>query len=130
MEIAALVLIGLVAVVLIVFSALMFYENEDIFLGFAFTILSVFCLVFFSFISRDVLRDGSPKLDIQAGEYKVAFVYQAGDNVSVGVESVFDKKELLNLYQFKKEAFNGQVRTDAKKLIVLESGDFKQLKLE
>jgi hypothetical protein len=77
------------------------------------------------------LPTGAPKTNIGAGEHKVAFVYVAGDNVSVGVEYPdIDKKDRLFLYQFNKKAFDGGMKKDARKLIVIESGDFKKLRLE
>ena len=79
-----------------------------------------------------VFTRGDPTTYIRAGEYKVAFVHQARDNVSVGVESVSgsDKVEHLNLYQFKKNAFEGDIKANATKLVVIEAGSFKKLRLE
>jgi len=79
------------------------------------------------------LPTGAPAVNIGAGEYQVAFVYVAGDNVNVGVEresSRLDEGLYLFLYQFSKDAFDGEIRADATKLVVIESGNFKKLQLE
>lgn len=69
---------------------------------------------------------------IDPGTYKVAFVYVAGDNVNVAIES---KKSTISLEeihyrQFKKNAFEGLLNPNAKKLIVVQTGSFKKLRLE
>ena len=77
--------------------------------------------------------NGIPAANIDAGEYQVAFVYVAGDNVNVGVEeefNLFGEGLHLFLYQFSKDAFEGEIRKDATKLVVIESGDFKKLQLK
>ena len=79
------------------------------------------------------LRTGSPAVSIDAGEYQVDFVYVAGDKVSVGIEREdinFGEGLHLFLYQFSRNAFEGGIREDAKKLVVVESGEFKKLRLE
>ena len=75
-------------------------------------------------------EQGSPANNIASGEYKVAFIYPAGDNIAVGLEIKKEGKEHLYLYQFPKSAFEGSIPTNAKKLTVTESGDnFKKLEL-
>jgi len=79
------------------------------------------------------LAYGQPRTEIAAGPYKVGFVYEAGDRVSVGIEKEDEKgsgqREHLFFYQFPAGAFAGPVDTAAKKLVVTESGGFKKLEL-
>lgn len=96
--------------------------------------ISVIGLVFLGFATFDLaprtLPTGAPIVNIDAGEYQVASVYVAGDNISVGVEkesSRFGEGLHLFFYQFSKDAFDGEIRQDATKLVVIESGDFKKL---
>lgn len=81
------------------------------------------------------LCTGRPASRIDKGEYKVAFVYVAGENVNIGIEKNIgegkDKSEELFLYQFPKSDFgNGPVNIRAKKLVVVEPGEFRKLMLE
>lgn len=64
--------------------------------------------------------------------YKVAFVYVAGDNVNVAVEFKDEmwSSERIRYHQFKKDAFDGVLNPNAKKLIVVQAGSFKKLRLE
>jgi hypothetical protein len=86
---------------------------------------------------------GQPRTEIAVGTYKVGFVYEAGENVSVGIEkeesglvvtaySQINRgpTEHLLLYQFPKSAFAGLVRANAKSLVVTEGGGFKKLELQ
>ena len=76
---------------------------------------------------------GLPLHNIDSGTYKVAFVYVAGENVNVAVEWKTDAKvvsEGIYYYQFKKDAFEGNLNLNAKKLVVVQSGSFKKLRLE
>lgn len=75
---------------------------------------------------------GLPLSDIDPGTYKVGFVYVAGDSVNIAVEwkrSEIAAEEICH-YQFKKDAFEGVVNTNGKKLVVVQSGSFKKLRLE
>jgi uncharacterized membrane protein YfcA len=72
---------------------------------------------------------------IEAGTYKVAFVYVAGENVNVALEMKVNKdsdlsREYIRYYQFKVDAFDGTPNSNAKKLVVIETGSFKKLRLE
>ena len=129
MEIVGLFVLGLAAVFLIVLAA---SNSKDALLYGLWAILGLVVLCLFTFVAAEVLKDGSPVLDIKAGQYKVAFVYEAEGNVSIGIESMTTREvgEHLHLYQFKKEVFDGQIITEATVLKVIESGDFKKLKLE
>ena len=139
MGITTLIVLGMVVAFLWVLSGLLIRDGREGF-GFIFFIFGVAELVLFSSVSSYVLRDGSPKLDIKAGEYKVAFVYEVGERVSVGVEkeqSFFDgvlseikEEKRLFLYQFLRDAFEGDINHNAKKLVVVETGEFKKLRLE
>jgi hypothetical protein len=100
-------------------------------------LLGVILLVVFGWWYGQIFKDGSPVSDISPGVYRVGFVYQAGDYVSVGVEKALDKsekRESLFLYQFPKKDFEGEVKTGAKKLVAykLTTGDgtFNKYKLE
>lgn len=81
---------------------------------------------------------GSPIIVIKPGTYKVAFVYQAGENVSLGIEKPKGNKvvetEELYLYQFPKKDFEGEIKTGAKKLVATKlitgEGTFNRYKLE
>ncbi len=79
------------------------------------------------------IHTGSPALSIYAGEYQVAFVHIAGDNVSLGIQKEDDRFGdglHLFLYQFPRNGFEGDIRGNATKLVVTESGEFKKLRLE
>lgn len=109
------------------------YEKElESVLGFVGLIGGVFLLIMATFVIVPLeLPSGLPKTGIKAGEYKVAFVYVAGENVNLGIEGVYDENERLYLYQFPKSAFDsGLMNTQAKKLVVVESGGFRKLVLE
>lgn len=78
---------------------------------------------------------GFPKTGIDPGIYKVGFIYQAGGNVSVGIEKEDGEKiEHLFLYQFPAPDFDGEIKPGAKKLVAykLTTGDgiFNKYKLE
>ncbi len=83
---------------------------------------------------RSVLNDGSPITKIAPGAYQVGFVYQAGDNVSVGIETREEKEDRLFFCQFPAKDFEGEIRAGAKKLtaykLVTGSGIFNKYKLE
>ncbi|MDO8496132.1 MAG: hypothetical protein Q7S43_01620 [bacterium] len=127
MEIVGLVCLGLGAIIFIVLAV----SNSDVFMRVIASLIVLCFFMIFAIVAGEVLKDGSPVLDIKAGQYKVAFVYQAGGNVSIGIELIdIHKQERLYCYQFKGEVFDGQIRTEATILTVIESGDFKKLKLE
>lgn len=74
---------------------------------------------------------GYPVTDIEQGQYKVVFVYEAGDNVSLGIQTTDDKKQdHLMYYQFPKNAFVGQITSNITELVVVKSGSFKKLELK
>lgn len=76
---------------------------------------------------------GFPLRNIKQGTYKVAFVYVADENVNVAIEWKTDAKdavEKIYYYQFKKDAFEGILNSNSKKLVVVETGNFKKLRLE
>ena len=54
--------------------------------GVGFIICGAIFLVFFAFDASQAIRSGLPMVDINSGQYKVGFVYQAGNKVSLGVE--------------------------------------------
>lgn len=100
--------------------------------GFAISVFGVLSLVLATFAGvPQELPSGLPKTSINTGEYKVAFVYVAGENVNLGVEQKYGEKECLYLYQFPKSAFDSDsMNTQAKKLVVVESGNFRKLVLK
>ncbi len=79
-------------------------------------------------------KDGSPATEISPGIYKIGFVYQAGDNVNLGVEKQYDKAEDLHLYRFPAKDFEGGVKIGAKKLVAYKlitgDGTFDKYRLE
>lgn len=95
-------------------------------------VLGTFFIAITTFIAIPLkLPSGLPETSIDAGEYKVAFVYAAGENVNVGIEKKDGENERLYLYQFPKSAFDsGSMNTQAKKLVVVESGNFRKLVLK
>lgn len=133
MDLFWLVLMGVIVVVLCMAAGVGIF-GVDTPLGIGICFLGILSLVMFAFMSAQTIRMGYPIIDIDQGTYQVAFVYQAGDNVSLGLETlavVDDKKqERLYFYQFDKKAFEGEISTKAKNLIVIEVGDFKKLRLQ
>ncbi len=75
---------------------------------------------------------GLPRHDIDPGTYKVGFVYMVGENVNVAVEWKAEEKvrEGILHYQFNKEVFEGTLNPNSKKLVVIQNGSFKKLRLE
>lgn len=124
-----LVCAGIWVIIALVLAGMSF-EDKMPGLGFGLCILGGLALIIFAILSAIIIRTGNPIIDISQGKYKLAFVYQAGDNVSLGLEVLVDKEEHLHFYQFKKEAFEGAIPTNAKTLVVIKSGDFKKLRLE
>jgi len=96
--------------------------------------LSIFLLVIAGALliaAPEQLPTGAPKTSISDGEYKVASVYVAGENVNLILEIKYFKAESPFLYQFPLTAFDGgQVNQNGKKLTVVTSGNFRKLKLE
>lgn len=95
---------------------------------------TIFMFVVFSAYSAKTIHTGTPVTHIDAGEYKVAFVYQASAYVSLGIEisdsSSAGATEHIFLYQFPASAFdNTDINLHAKKLTVVKNGDFKKLSL-
>jgi hypothetical protein len=97
----------------------------------------------FAFASRDVLCDGTPTTKIDVGTHKVAFVYRAGGNVTIGIEKMgtFAAErdfEYIHVHQLPLDAFDNKdvflaeqtsVLIKAKSLLVIQNGDFKKLHL-
>lgn len=107
-------------------------KNES--LGYIFVVIGTFFIAGDSFliVPREI-PSGLPMTGIDKGEYKAAFVYVAGENVNVGIEKkdgLENDHERLYLYQFSKSAFDGSINTNAKKLVVVESGSFRKLVLK
>lgn len=129
-----LIVLFVVGLVCLIVGTVFVTKDPEKVLGYAYGILGVIFLAIATFAVAPVsLHTGSPTLSIDAGEYQVAFVYVAGDNVSVGVEREdgrFGEGVHLFLYQFSRNAFEGEVKDNAKKLTVTESGEFKKLRLE
>lgn len=78
-----------------------------------------FCVLFTANVAL-VFDNGSPATRISPGTYKVGCVYQAGENVNIGVEKT--KKEggeRINFYRFPVKEFESEVRVNAKKLTVV-----------
>jgi len=125
------IFISIVIVLALVFSGYLFHNNDPL-LSLVLSSVGVLALmVVIALVAPVELSRGMPKKHISAGGYRVASVYVAGDNVSVWVESMDDDKtEHLIFYQFNKKAFGGEIKIEAKKLVVVESGDFKKLQLE
>lgn len=138
---SGLVSVGLIAVCFLVCAGVLFKSKLPFLrpiLGVAYLIIGILCLCLFAYVSRDILNNGSPVTEITPGTYKVGFVYQAGGNVSIGIEkpkkSPYEKTEQLFLYQFPKKDFEGQIEPQAKKLTAykLVTGDsaFNRYKLK
>ncbi len=110
----------------------------------------IFFLICFGICYSYAYKDGSPLTQISPGVYKVGFVYQAGVNVTVGIEKEGEvievqstvngikkvekyKIEHLFLYQFLMKDFEGDIPLDAHKLvayrIVTNEGTFNRYKL-
>ena len=123
--------VSIVIVLALVFSG-SFFQYGDLALGLALLVSGAGALgVMICLVAPVELSQGMPKKHISVGEYKVASVYVAGDNVGVWVESMDkDKTEHLIFYQFDKKAFGGEIKIEAKKLVVVELRDFKKLQLE
>lgn len=120
---------------LLLFTLGVFFLYEEEFksaAGFAVSVLGVLFLVLVTFGAvPQEWPSGLPKTSINTGEYKVAFVYVAGENVNLGIEQKYGGKEHLSLYQFPKSAFDSDsMNTQAKKLVVVESGNFRKLVLK
>ncbi|OGN04288.1 MAG: hypothetical protein A2831_01125 [Candidatus Yanofskybacteria bacterium RIFCSPHIGHO2_01_FULL_44_17] len=87
-------------------------------------------------VGPDRVRNGLPRTEISAGEFAVAFIYQDGVDISLGLSMINEEttganmERRLRLYQFKKDAFEGEIKNDAKNLVVIETGTFKKLRLE
>lgn len=105
------------------------HELDEMLILFLFGLVSVMMLVF----SPIWNPSGKPVVgNIGPGTYKVAFVYVAGENVNVAVEWKADETSNENIYhyQLKKNAFEGTLNPNAKKLVVVQTGNFKKLHLE
>lgn len=107
------------------------HDENVAFISLVLGVISISLLVAFSPLwnpSCRLLYD-----DIDFGTYKVGFVYVAGENINVAVEwedKGTAKKEHIYHYQFKRDAFEGIPNPNAKKLVVVQSGNFKKLRLE
>ena len=115
-----------------------------------FGLIGLIFIVCFGFCFLNAYEDGSPLTQISPGIYKIGFVYQAGANVTVGIEKEGEAKEVrstvngvekvekykiehLFLYQFPMKDFEGDILPDAHKLvaykIVTDEGMFNRYKL-
>lgn len=124
-------LIGLwlVGLVLFALGILVWSKWGEPFIGLFLTMFSVALLSIGAFVGApSEISTGRPLTVIDGGQYKVAFVYVAGENVNVGIEKNGEgdnKSEHLFLYQFPKSAFDsGSINPKATKLVVVESGRF------
>ena len=74
---------------------------------------------------------GSPKTDIGPGEYRIGFVQEAGNVVSLGVIKQDSQKVDHQVYhQLDRKIFDGAIPEKATKLIVVQIGSFKKLVLK
>ena len=91
------------------------------------------CVMFFIgslLLAQNIIRNGLPVTEIDPGDYKVAFVYVAGENVNLGLELAKGTgPERIYLYQFSRMAFGGEINANAKRLCVIQTGSFKRLEL-
>jgi hypothetical protein len=128
---AGFVLIFTGAIVLLVSGSYSYYIEGSYYETFtAFVLILAFTFLFLGFPDA-----GSPAFAINPGTYKIGFVYQAGESVSLGVEKLkTEKEEGLYLYQFPKKDFEGEIKTSAKKLVATKvttgEGTFNRYKLE
>jgi len=69
---------------------------------------------------------------IDAGEYDVAYVgpSEAGHVDVLALKNGQNAKQPMTYYRFPKDAFDGQVNTEATKLFVVESNGFRKLVLK
>lgn len=144
------VFLSILSTVCFVIGGLILLEGQSInstvfgiiFCLFGFLFLALFILQTHDLGAKEQAAFGQPQTEIAAGSYKVGFVYEAGDRVSVGVEikkvvkessnSIVDSisEEKLYFYQFPKSAFAGEVKRDASRLVVTERSGFKKLELQ
>lgn len=128
------VLLVILAVVLFVACGVL-VENDKEMLGTLCCFLGLF-LVMVLAISPMWNPSGLPLHNIDPGTYKVGFVYVSGENINVAVEWNYGKNhreeivEGMVYYQFHRDAFEGTLNSNAKKLVVVQSGNFKKLRLE
>jgi hypothetical protein len=57
------------------------------------------------------------------GTYKVGYVYIAGENVNLGIETKNETHETIQHYQFPKNIFNGDISNNSKSLVITEVGN-------
>ena len=117
---------------LIVAGILITKGDYDDIIAMACIAMGVFLLGVLIFLAAPQrLPTGAPVTSISAGEYKVASVYVTVENVNLILEINDGLAEKPYFYQFPINAFDGgQVNPTGAKLIVVESGNFKKLKLE
>lgn len=123
--------LGLIVFVCLVISGVYFEKNEES-KGTIFVFMGILAMIILGF-SKVWNPSGLPLNDIGPGTYKIGFVYVAGDNVNVALEWKIGEKgtsEKIYYYQFKKDSFEGTLNSNAQKLIVVQSGNFKKLRLE
>lgn len=109
-----------------------YFERKNYSQGLLCAFLGIFVMALL-FVSLLKNPSGLPLNDIRPGTYKVGSVYVAGDNVNVALELKMGEKgelEKIYFYQFKKNAFEGALDSSAKKLVVIQTGNFKKLRLE
>ena len=110
------------------------YENKkfDFFVAFLWTVGIIFFATATFRLAPEDFPSGLPKTSIDAGTHKVGSMYIAGENVNITIEKsgADGKTERIYLHQFPKSAFEGTLNPNAKKLVVVQSGNFKKLRLE
>ena len=139
MDALLLLFFGLIFVVFIIATWELSHQENP--WAIATAVLGLICFISIIFQSTDVYVTGLPTHEIGVGNYKVAFVYRAGDNVNLGIEKPkpnYKEWEQINFYQFPIGAFDNQevfqkelngVPIKAKSLNVIKNGDFKKLHL-
>ncbi|OGN13428.1 MAG: hypothetical protein A3J47_01585 [Candidatus Yanofskybacteria bacterium RIFCSPHIGHO2_02_FULL_43_22] len=106
-------------------------EDEARWLG-----ISVLGIVFLGFatfgFAPRALPTGAPATSIDAGEHGVAYVgpSEAGHVDVLIFRDGQDSELSMTYYRFPKEAFDGQVNTEATKLVVVKVDGFKKLVLK
>lgn len=130
----------LAGMVLFAIGVYLFFKCEDVSLDFLLGIclllvgaLLVGIVIFVG--APNEIPVGLPARNIVQGEYKVAFVYVAGENINLGIERNInpnnkESKERLYLYQFPKSAFESDINSQAKRLVVVGPNKFKRLVLK
>lgn len=119
-----------VAGMVFLFLSGMFFSEFRFNLGLVFFIAGFVLLLSFGILVGEEAK-GQPLIKISVGAYNVVSVYDEGGRVSLWTEELGDdKKKHLLFYQLLREAFEGDIKKDAKYLVVIEAGGFKKLRLQ